>query len=100
MTFTSSTVLRQVEKIGGLFVLPVIADENAQRNELIFQQPILELGYKIVSFHDGEHLCYSDGYFLDEDPEYKNIPPENVTPMVLAHARMFVFKNHFRWYKE
>ena len=98
MTFTSSTVLREVEEIGGLFVLPVIGRKNADRNELIFQQPILELGYKIVSFHDGNHLCYSDFYYPDEDPEYKNIPLENVTPMVLACTRMFVFKKHFSWY--
>lgn len=98
MTFTSSTVLRQVEKIGGLFVLPTQGRKNADRNELIFQQPILELGYKIVSFHDGNHLCYSDFYYPDEDPEYQNIPPENVTPMVIADTGKFVFKNHFSWY--
>lgn len=100
MTFTSSSVLRQVDKIGGLFVLPTKGRKNADRNELIFQQPILELGYKISSFHDGNHLCYSDGHFLDGDPEYKDIPSDNITPMVLADTRKFVFKNHFSWYKE
>jgi glycosyltransferase involved in cell wall biosynthesis len=98
MTFTSSTVLREVDKIGGLFTLPVRGRKNAERNELIFQQPILELGYKIVSFHDGNHLCYSDFYYPDEDSEYKNMPLENVTPMVLADTRLFVFKNYFNWY--
>lgn len=98
-TFTSSAVLRQVDKIGGLFVLPVIGDENAERNELIFQQPILELGYTITSFHDGNHICYWNNMFLDEDPEYENIPKENITPMVLAHTRLFVLKRHFDWYQ-
>lgn len=98
MTFTSSTILRQVDKIGGLFVLPVIGKEHGEKNELIFQQPILELGYKIISFHDGRHICYWNRNFLDEDPEYKNIPKINITPMVLAHTRLFVLKNHFSWF--
>ncbi len=98
-TFTSSTILRQVDKIGGLFVLPVIGDKYAERNELIFQQPILELGYKIVSFHDGNHICFWNDLLLDVDPEYKNIPKENIAPMVLAHTRLFALKDHFGWYK-
>lgn len=98
MTFTSSTILRQVDKIGGLFVLSGAKDNDAERNELIFQQPILELGYKIVSFHDGNHICYWNRNFLDEDPEYENMPKENITPMVLAHTRFFVFKDYFDWY--
>jgi len=99
MTFTSSTILRQVDKIGGLFVLPVMGDKEAEKNEITFQQPILELGYKITSFHDGNHRCYWDCYFLDEDPEHKNIPSGNITPIVLSHTRFFVLKDHFGWYK-
>lgn len=98
MTFTSSTILRQVDNIGGLFTLPVMGDHHAERNELIFQQPILELGYKIISFHDGNHIVYAGIQFLDEDPEYINIPKENLSPMVLAHTRLFVLKEHFNWY--
>lgn len=98
MTFTSSTILRQVDKIGGLFVLSGVGDKDAERNELMFQQPILELGYKITSFHDGNHICYANRNFLDEDPEYENIPKINITPMALAHTRLFVLKDHFGWY--
>ena len=43
MNFTSSKVLKQVDKVGGLKVLPVEGDTNAEYNELLFQQPILEL---------------------------------------------------------
>ena len=99
MTFTSSTILRQVDKIGGLFVLPTKKDEYAQGNEVIFQQPILELGYKIVSFHDDKHICYTDFNFLNEDPKFKDLPKGNITPMVLANTRFFVLKGHFSWYK-
>lgn len=99
MTFTSAKILRQVDEIGGLFVLPVEGDHRAERNELIFQQPILELGYKIASFHDGNHIVYAGVQFLDEDPEYDGIPKENLSPMMLAHTRLFVLKDHFGWYK-
>lgn len=98
MTFTSSTILRLVDAIGGLYVLPSVGDINGEKNELIFQQPILELGYKIASFHDGNHICYWNQNFLDEDPEYENIPKENITPMVLSHTRFFVLKDYFGWY--
>lgn len=99
MTFTSASILRQVDEIGGLFVLPVEGDAHAERNELIFQQPILELGYRIISFHDGNHIVYAGVQFLDEDPEYENIPKNNISPMVLAHTRLFVLKDNFGWYK-
>lgn len=99
MTFTSASVLRQVDKIGGLFVLPVIGDKWAERNELIFQQPILELGYKIVSFNDGNHIFYAGVQFLDEHKEFKHLTMKDITPMVLAHTRLFVLKDNFNWYK-
>jgi hypothetical protein len=51
-TFTSAKILRQVEKIGGL---PVFDCEPRTKipatiNECAFQQPILELGYRMVAF--------------------------------------------------
>ena len=99
MTFTSASILRKVNNIGGLFVLPVEGDEYAERNELIFQQPILELGYKIVAMNDGNHVYYGGVSFLDENPDLAHIPKENITPMVLAHTKRFVLKDHFNWYK-
>lgn len=98
MTFTSSSILRKVDKIGGLFVLPIVGDKDAERNELIFQQPILELGYKIVAFNDGEHKYYAGVSILDDQPEFKDLEITKITPMTLAHTRFFTLKAHFDWY--
>ncbi len=55
-TFTSKEVLRFVDDFGGLRVFPCsggnTADQklSASTNEILFQQPILELGYKIAGF--------------------------------------------------
>lgn len=57
-TFTSSKILKQVEEIGGLPVFDCApnTDLPGTINEMVFQQPILELGYTIDSFADDEHF--------------------------------------------
>ncbi len=54
-TFTSSKILKEVDEHGGLLVLPcepLFKDRPATINECIFQQPILELGYKLYAWKE------------------------------------------------
>lgn len=97
-TFTSSKILKQVDKIGGLRVLPCEPqiNMNATVNELAFQQQILELGYDIESFLDGEHRIYQGSANLTECM----YPDKPLAPMVngnTRHANEFMAK-HFGWY--
>lgn len=57
-TFTSTSILREVDTIGGLPVFPCQPKHkrSATVNELAFQQPILELGYKLLSFSQSDRL--------------------------------------------
>lgn len=68
-------------------------------NELFWQHPILNAGYKLASFDDGEHkytngICYMDWGILKDLKEY--------APMI--HGQTFYcmqeMKNHFSWYED
>lgn len=101
MTFTSSAVLR---RCGELFVFPVRGNTDEEYdavwNELCFQQPILESGYKIVSFFDGKHIIWKGEYVKDSDPCFDSLPMEQIAPVVLGHVRNLDprAKEHFNWY--
>lgn len=52
-TFTSKEVLQEVDRIGGFKVLDGKV-KTSSFNELLFTQPILELGYKMAAFGNRE----------------------------------------------
>lgn len=98
MSFTSSKILKQVEVNGGFKIVPVKGDVLAEYNELLSQQPILELGYKLSAFNDGEHMSYHGVSFLKKDPAFKDMSYDKMAPMVLGHTRLYALKDYFSWY--
>jgi len=74
--FTSSKILRQVDEIGGLPVheCQPVTNLSATINEMIFQQPILELGYRIESFADGNHFVVHGSEIYTNDIMYRKGP--------------------------
>lgn len=75
-TFTSSKVLRQVNAIGGLLVADCEPHGSypATTNEIIFQHRILELGYEIESFADGEHFLVHGSEIITNDVKFRSGP--------------------------
>lgn len=89
-TFTSSMVLHQLQyakeisedpnsgwKNKGLHVVDCGPDSKYPPtvNEIIFQQGIMEMGYRIVSFADGEHFLVHGSEILSNDVMYRTGPP-------------------------
>lgn len=100
MTFTSSKILKQC---GDIFLIPVTGEDiegKANWNELYFQQPILELGYKIVSFFDGQHILWKGQYVKDLGQDFVDLPLSNLAPIILAHPGLLYdkMKDYFNWY--
>lgn len=87
--FTSSKILKQVEKIGGLpvFECQPVTNLSATINEMIFQQPILELGYRIESFADGKHFVVHGSEIFTNDLMYREGP---MTPLININGRHHV----------
>lgn len=81
-TFTSSRVLEEVERARildghtGLVVKPVGEGSpfHGTTNEIIFQHPILELGYRIDSFADGEHFLVHGSEIYSNDLMHRSGP--------------------------
>jgi len=74
-TFTSSRVLSEVEDAQVYFGGPGIlvmdcgpgSEYHGTTNEMIFQHPILELGYRIDSFADGDHFLVHGSEIVTND---------------------------------
>lgn len=79
-TFTSSKILKEVDKIGGLPVFEVGQNTSKKPsfNECVFQSPILELGYKIVSFEDRFIIHGSEVFTGDVASSGKVAPMLNI----------------------
>jgi hypothetical protein len=87
-TFTSSEVLRKVDAIGGLRVIPTGTDHGkGVTNELRFQQPILELGYGIKAFNDVSHFVIHGSEAWTNDLKYRG---PIVEPILNLNARFNV----------
>ena len=71
-------------------------------NEILFQQPILELGYKLVSFHDEQHIQPTGVAIYDLKKEYEELCNSQIAPIIQGNIRFFSdrFKNYFNWYYE
>lgn len=100
-TFTSARVLRQVDEIGGLPVYPCkpAGPYDANVNELVFQQPILQLGYRILSYDDEEHCVVHGSEIFSGNVMHKGKP---LTPLVNINGRRKIpaVADRFEWYKE
>jgi len=98
-TFTSTKILRQVDKIGGLPVFPCQPESelDATVNELAFQQPILELGYWLDSF-DGDHYIIHGSEVFTGDLSSAEGP---MAPLINLNARHKIarVREHFAWYE-
>ena len=99
--FTNRFVIEQMLKNGGWQVYPCVpvTDLAATFNELAFQQPILEMGYKIASYNDGEHTMFYATYnngFVDK----WNHGMDKLAPFVPEQTRFFVpeMATHFDFY--
>ncbi len=100
-TFTSTRILKEVAEIGGLTVLPCVGhvDGIAVINETIFQQPILELGYKLASFNNDGTKFYTHGVGYAESGSEK-VPVSELSPLLHGHVRYSIdwLKKYFDWY--
>lgn len=96
-TFTSSHVLRDVAQYGGIQSDPKTYNST---NEVCFQTPILESGYKILGMAgDGSYFVHGTSY---EDPSYlEDTSIERITPLINCNARFFhpKLRDHFAWYE-
>lgn len=99
-TFTSSRILEQVEEIGGLPVFPCMPETKlpATVNEMVFQQPILELGYKILSFADGEHFVVHGSEVFTGDVMHNTGP---LCPLINLNGRRKIeaIRKNYEWYQ-
>lgn len=99
--FTDHTVLTQMESNGGwnLFKCSPEVDESPIINELGFQQPILEMGYKLACYNDDEHTMfyaiYNNGF-----PKKWWHGFDKVAPFIPEQTRLFVpeVRDYFGWY--
>lgn len=99
-TFTSSAILKKVDNIGGLTIVPCSTDdkEGAVINETMFQQPILELGYTICAMEDSDTFSTLGISIVEFEGE--SIIPQKLSPMIHGHVRNTIkwFKNYFNWF--
>lgn len=98
--FTDRTVLQQMDKAGWLlFPCEPQTDLSPAYNELAFQQPILELGYKIRCFNDGKHTMFYGIYNRGMSKQW-NHGFENLAPFIPEQVRLFVseFRSYFNFY--
>lgn len=97
-TFTSARVLSQVDATGGLTVFPCEPKfpRAATVNEVAFQQPILELGYKLVSFSGMNRTLIHGSELYTGD--LANRGP--IAPIINHNAGWKVpqIEEAFRWY--
>lgn len=106
--FTSAEILKQVDSIGGLNVIPMQVmgahmdswDISPVNNELFWQHPILNLGYKLAAFNDETWMfTHGKGYldFGDQD----NLTFDRLAP--LCHAQTLYLnkriREYFSWYE-
>ncbi len=99
--FTDNTVLTQMEDNGGwnLFPCEPEVDMSPVINELGFQQPILEMGYKLACYNDGKHTMFYAIYNNGFPKKWWN-GFDNLAPFIPEQTRLFVpeVRDHFRWY--
>jgi hypothetical protein len=89
--FTDKTVLSQMDDIGWLlFKCTPQAGLSPAVNELAFQQPILEMGYKLRCFNDGEHTMFYGLYNHGWGPPKWNHGLENLAPFIPEQTRLFI----------
>lgn len=99
--FIDKNVLLEMENHGGwnLFKCSPEVDESPIINELGFQQPILEMGYDLACYNDGEHTMfyaiYNNGF-----PEKWWNGFDKLAPFIPEQTRLFVpeVRDYFRWY--
>lgn len=95
-TFTSKDILKEVDKYGGLRVLPCTGGNTSERqysastNELLFQQPILELGYKIAGFGHQEFSRSDRIYFfgIRNGNLVRDFDSKKLVPIVSGNTRI------------
>ncbi|MHA1996166.1 MAG: hypothetical protein ACW97Z_16655 [Candidatus Hodarchaeales archaeon] len=98
--FTDKTVLSQMDDIGWLlFKCRPEIDQSPAYNELAFQQPILEMGYKLRCFNDGKHTMFY-GTYNHDIPAKWNRGFENLAPFIPEQVRLFMpeYRKYFNFY--
>ncbi len=99
--FTSRFVLDQMLEHDGWLMFPCVPETNlsAAFNELAFQQPLMEMGYKIGCYNDGEHTMWYATYNNAFSPKWdKGL--ENIVPFAPEQTRFFMpeMAKHFDFY--
>jgi hypothetical protein len=99
--FVDRHVLENMEKNGGwnIFDCEPKTDLSPVYNELGFQQPILEMGYKLACYNDGEHTMFYAIYNRGFPDKWKH-GFNKMAPFVPEQTRLFVpeMKKYFNWY--
>ena len=99
--FTDRTVLSQMDETGWLlFKCRPETDLSPAYNELAFQQPILEMGYKLRCFNDGNHTMFYGTYNHDIPAKWRH-GFENLAPFIPEQVRLFMpeYREYFDFYK-
>ncbi len=88
--FTSRYVLDQMMEHDGWLIFPCVpeTDLSPAFNELAFQQPILEMGYKLLCYDDSKHTMMYGIYNQHIAPRWKH-GWENLAPFLPEQSRLF-----------
>ena len=99
--FTDRVVLSQMDRAGWLlFECVPKTGLPASFNELAFQQPLLEMGYKLRCFNDNKHTMFH-GLLNRGLPQKWKHGFENLAPFIPEQVRLFIpeYRDYFGFYK-
>jgi len=90
--FTSRSVLDQMMEHDGWLMFPCSPDTTLPPtfNELAFQQPILEMGYKISCYDDKKHTMFYATHNRDFPPEWDHGFGDMLAPLIPEQTRCFM----------
>lgn len=94
-------VLDQMVEHDGWLMFPCGPGEFSPAfNELAFQQPILEMGYKIASYDDGDHTMFCGIYNQNIDPRWNKGLGPKLAPFIPEQTRCFIpeIREYFDFY--
>ncbi len=100
--FTSRFVLDQMIEHDGWLMYPCQPQATLPPtyNELAFQQPILEMGYKLSCYDDGKRTMFYGIYNRDIDPKWDHGFGPNLAPIIPEQTRCFLpeVREYFDFY--
>ncbi len=100
--FTSREVLDKMMKHDGWLMFPCEPETELPPtyNELAFQQPILEMGYKLSCYDDGNHTMFYATHNRDFPPKWDHGLNWKLAPLIPEQSRYFRqdVRDYFHFY--